>query len=107
MLGKRGASAARTSAVGKAVALAVMDRPAQQQSRQQAPINQAQNMLLANTVAGDLLSSLLADLHQEQHQVFLQLLWPATACQFVPDLMETPFHFHRTQCLLVLRQVVS
>lgn len=68
VLGKRGASAARTSAVGKAVALAVMDRPAQQQSRQQAPINQAQNMLLANTVAGDLLSSLLADLHQEQHQ---------------------------------------
>lgn len=101
----RESCAAKTSAVGKAVALAVMDRPPQQQCGQQALVNPAQNRLLANTVAADMLSSLLADLHQ----VILQLFWLAQsiAYQVVLDMLDgSSMLILHPHCLLVLRQVV-
>ncbi len=105
----RGPSAAKAFAVGKAVALALMDRPAQQQCRQQVPINPAQNRLLADVVADDLLSSLLADLHARQHQVVVHLLWPpeSIAYQFAQGMLDgSPMLLPHLHCSLVLRQKV-
>lgn len=42
------------------MAFAIMDRPAQQRGRYQAPINPTQNKLLSDVVAADLLSNLPA-----------------------------------------------
>jgi len=52
-------------ALGKAVALAVADTFA----LQQAAINPAQNMLLSNAMAAELLLGLLAKLHLSKKQV--------------------------------------
>ena len=83
----------------------LLDRPPQQQCGQQALVNPAQNRLLANTVAADMLSSLLADLHQ----VVLQLFWLAQsiAYQVVLDMLDgSSMLILHPHCLLVLRQVL-